>query len=93
MKKKPISNNARTFVGSPFSPWLGPLAHISAITSCFGPLFEHPHQSIREVHAGAKERERLCAVLVHAQTIERGVEDLAIVDELLLEQSSSLVEL
>lgn len=86
-------NNARTLVGSPFSPWLGPLAHIRAITRCFGPLFEHPHQSVRKVYAGAKKRERLCAILVHAQAIERGVEDLAIVDELLLEQSSSVVEL
>lgn len=45
------------------------------------------------MYAGAKERERLCAILVHAQAIERGIEDLAIVNELLLEQSSGVVEL
>ena len=45
------------------------------------------------MYTGPKERERLCAILVNAQAIERGVEDLAVVDELLLEQSSSFVEL
>lgn len=45
------------------------------------------------MNAGAKERKRLCAVFVHAEAIERGVKDLAIVNELLLEQSSSLMEL
>jgi hypothetical protein len=78
-------NDTRTFVCSPLFLGLGPLAHVRAISLCLGPFLEHPHKSVREMNAGAKERKRLCAIFVHAEAIEGSVKDLAIVNELLLE--------
>src|SRR6266446_663121 len=43
--------------GFPLFLGFGPLAHVRAIARCLSPLLEHPHQSVREVYAGAKERE------------------------------------
>ena len=63
-RKEKGESFART-LGSPLFLWFGPLAHVRAIARRFGPPLEHPHQCVREVYAGAKERERLGAVLVN----------------------------
>ena len=63
-KKKEKKNLART-PGFPLFLWFRPLSHVRAFALCFGPLLEHPHQSVREVYTGAKEGEGLRAVLVY----------------------------